>query len=265
MQREPRYRLYVDESGDHTFTLADDPNHRYLGLLGIWFDAGEPYRSFAQELSCLKSSIFDRHPDEPPVCLHRKDIVHRKGVFRRLSDPDLDERFCTGLVEVVERAHFHMACVVIDKAAHRTKTYRELFHPYHYCLAALLERYAGWLGMKREQGDVLAESRGRAEDQELLLAYESTLRQGTRFFSGERFRAALTSGKVKLKKKEHAIPGLELADLLAYPFKREMIAEREGEPVPQDFGARLMKAARPKMNCQFSTGRVPGYGKVWLD
>jgi hypothetical protein len=34
-----RFRLYIDESGDHTFTLADDDNHRYLGLLGVWFDA----------------------------------------------------------------------------------------------------------------------------------------------------------------------------------------------------------------------------------
>jgi len=125
MPSEKRHRLYIDESGDHTFQLADNDNQRYLGLLGLWFDTDAPYRAFAQ--------------------------------------------------------------------------------------------------------------------------------------------AVLTSREIKLKKKEHAIPGLELADLLVYPFKREMIAERRGEDLPEDFSATLLDAARPKMNCLLSTRRIAGYGKVWLD
>jgi hypothetical protein len=264
-EQERRYRLYVDESGDHTFTLADDPNHRYLGLLGLWFETGEPYRAFASEMSALKSSIFGWHPDDSPICLHRKDILGRKGVFSRLRGPEVNGRFCESLLKLVGDAEFHMTCVVIDKASHRTKTYRELFHPYHFCLAALLERYAGWLRLVRAKGDVMAESRGRSEDQELVAAFEATLQQGTRFHTAQRFQEVLTSGKIKLKKKEHAIPGLELADLLAYPFKREMVGERVGERVPDDFSSALLEAARPKMNCQADTGRVSGYGKVWLD
>jgi len=86
-----------------------------------------------------------------------------------------------------------------------------------------------------------------------------------RFHNPEQFQAVLTSGDIKLKKKEHAIAGLELADLLAYPFKREMIAERRGEDLPEDFSAALLDTARPKMNCQAFTRRVAGYGKVWLE
>lgn len=51
---EKRYRLYIDESGDHTFKLAESDNHRYLGLLGIWFDVEGSYRSFAQALASLR-------------------------------------------------------------------------------------------------------------------------------------------------------------------------------------------------------------------
>jgi hypothetical protein len=259
------YRLYIDESGDHTFQLAEHDNHRYLGLLGIWFDIEAPYKAFAQALSDLKRDIFDRHPDDPIICLHRKDLLGRKGVFRRLRNPDLNERFERELVRVVSEAPFCMTCVVIDKASHGTKTYRELFHPYHYCLAILLERYAGWLSRKGAVGDVMAESRGRREDEELRTAFEITLQKGTRFHGPQHFRSALTSEDIKLKKKEHAIAGLELADLLAYPFKREMIAERRGEDLPADFSATLLDAARRKMNCSLATGRISGYGKVWLD
>lgn len=265
MPQERRYRLYIDESGDHTFNRTESDNHRYLGLLGIWFDTEEPYRSFAQALVSLKADIFGSHPDDQPPCLHRKDIIERRKIFGRLREPELNQRFEEGLKRVVHEARFQLACVVIDKASHHTKTYRELFHPYHYCLAALLERYAGWLALAGAQGDVMAESRGRIEDQELTEAFEITQEKGTRFHSPDQFQQVLTSTKIKLKKKEHAIPGLELADLLAYPLKREMVAERRGEAPPTDFSSALLDIARPKLNCHVSSGRITGYGKVWLD
>lgn len=259
------YRLYIDESGDHTFNLVDQDHHRYLGLLGIWFNSDAPYIAFAQALSQLKKDIFGWHPDDSPICLHRKDIKERRGIFGRLKDPDLNRRFEAGLIRIVEEAHFRMTCVVIDKASHGAKTYRELFHPYHYCVAALLERFAGWLALSGSQGDVMAESRGAMEDKELQEAFEITLQKGTRFHAPERFQSVLTSRKIKLKKKEHAIPGLELADLLAYPFKREMVAETRAESPSTDFSSALLNAARPKINCHLYTGRVSSYGKVWLD
>lgn len=264
MNRGRRYRLYIDESGDHTFNLVASDPHRYLGLLGIWFDLDEPYKSFAEGLSRLKAEIFGWHPDDPPVCFHRKDMVGRKGRFGRLREPELNERLEAGLVKLVREARFCMTCVVIDKASCRTN-YRELFHPYHHCIAGLLERYAEWLALNGTEGDVMAESRGRNEDQELSQAFQIILREGTRVYSAHRFQQVLTSGEIKLKKKEHAIPGLELADLLAYPCKREMIAELRGEDLARDFSSVLLEAARPKMDCQAPTNRVSGFGKVWLD
>ncbi|MYE38150.1 MAG: hypothetical protein F4X82_01345 [Candidatus Spechtbacteria bacterium SB0662_bin_43] len=29
------YRLYVDESGDHNYSKKDDPENRYLSLIGV--------------------------------------------------------------------------------------------------------------------------------------------------------------------------------------------------------------------------------------
>ena len=34
---DERYRLYIDESGDHTWRQLDDPARRYLCLLGCFF------------------------------------------------------------------------------------------------------------------------------------------------------------------------------------------------------------------------------------
>jgi hypothetical protein len=257
VQGERTYRLYIDESGDHTLKLAEDDNHRFLGLVGIWFDADGPYKEFARALKDLKLEFFGGHPDDPPVCLHRKDIIQRRRVFGRLRDPELNDRFEAELLKVIEGAEFEMSCAVFDKRAHRMGACPER-NPYYHSMAALLERFAAWLQSAAARGDVMAESRGASEDRELLEVFESTLRT-------DGLQRALTSGKIKLKKKEHAIPGLELADLLAYPFKREMIAESRGLHPPVDFSARLLDAARAKMHRHSETGQIQGYGKIWLD
>lgn len=253
---ERHFRLYVDESGDHALRLADNDNHRYLGLLGLWFETGDPYRCFARELEDLKEEIFGPHPDDDLICLHRKDIVERRGVFGRLRDRDLNARFERGLIDLIERARFHLGCVVLDKLEQGDRLLRERSHPYHDCLAALLERYTCWLDSQGLKGDVMAESRGSKEDQQLQLEFRRTLENGTRFLPPEVFRGTLTSTKIKLKKKEHAVAGLQLADLLAYPFKREIVALRRGAEAPRDFSAAVLDAARAK----FLEG-----GAVWLE
>jgi len=102
----------------------------------------------------------------------------------------------------------------------------------------------------------MAESRGSKEDQQLLQEFRRTLESGTRFCTPEVFQRSLTSTKVKLKKKEHAVAGLQLADLLAYPFKREIVAHRRGAEAPKDFSAVVLNAARDKI--------LEG-GAVWLE
>jgi len=259
-----RYRLYCDESGDHTFQKIDVDNHRYLGLLGVWFEQETNYREFFKKLEELKASIFDRDPDDEPICLHRKDIIERKGVFGKLCNTERNRRFEDGLLALISEARYRMTCVVLDKNTHGTKTYRELYHPYHYCLAALLERYTGLLEITGHRGDVMAESRAKTEDRLLSEAFERTYSEGTRFHSAERFQKVLTSKELKFKKKEHNIAGLQLADLLAYPFRREMILELRGQPIPKDFSADLLDAARPKINRHLYDKTITGYGKVWL-
>jgi hypothetical protein len=88
---EERFRLYIDESGDHVFKHLDKPVHRYLCLLGVWFKNPD-YESFHRNLEQLKKELFDPHPDDP-VILHREDIVNRRGVFSRLRDTERAQRF----------------------------------------------------------------------------------------------------------------------------------------------------------------------------
>lgn len=260
-----RYRLYIDESGDHAYNLLDQASHRYLALLGVWFRQLDDYVAFAEDLERFKRDIFGPRPDKP-VILHRSDIINRKGPFGLLCKPDVEERFNAGLLGLLDRATFKMVCVVIDKQNHLNH-YCNPFHPYHYCLAAMLERYGGWLNYKNAVGDVIAESRGRVEDLQLKQAYRRVYESGTQstWFKPKHFQRALTSHDIKSQPKRFNIAGLQLADILAHPVKQACLVERNLIPDSGDvFGKQVYKAVEGKFNFNEWRGQVQGYGKVFL-
>ncbi len=258
-----RYRLYVDESGDHTYKRMNDPSHRYLALLGVWFRHHDQYVDFADDLETFKRRIFGPRPDEP-VTLHRSDIINRRGPFGVLCDEAVRAAFDRGLLGVIRRAQFRMVCVVIDKQDHQNR-YVMPFHPYHYCLAAMLDRYCGWLAWKNMVGDVMAESRGGSEDLQLKEAYRRVYESGTLMVRREVHQRALTSKDLKMQPKHANIAGLQLADVLAHPVKQAFLLQRERIDDPGEvFGKKLAREAWGKLNRNERTGRVKGYGLVWL-
>jgi Protein of unknown function (DUF3800) len=265
MTPSSRYRLFIDESGDHTFNLMERDEHRYLALVGVWFEMEQSYKSFEQGLVELKGEVFGWAPGQTPLPLHRYDLVQRRGAFGALRDEQRNRLFEARLLELVANADFQIACATIDKSSHASKTYRRLYHPYHYCLAVLLERYTGWLTRSNGLGDVLVESRGKTEDRELKSAFGATVQHGTRFRGPAQFQAVLTSKDVKLRKKSADIAGLQLADLLAYPLRREMIHTSRRSAPPADFSSRLLDAVEPKLHRHTASGRIERYGKTWLD
>lgn len=79
---EDRYRLYLDESGDHVYRGTSEIAHRYLCLLGCWF-RNPDYLRFHEALEDLKTRHLPHHPDEP-VALHRDDMITARKAFKNL-------------------------------------------------------------------------------------------------------------------------------------------------------------------------------------
>lgn len=257
------YRIYIDESGDHTYHSLDDPAKRYLGLTGCIIEA-EYYRTiFHPALEALKQKHFPHDPDEP-VILHRNEVINRKGAFWRLRDVNNLEAFNRDILRFFAEQKYVLITVVIDKKSHRERYAESAFHPYHYCLRALLERYCGLLNFHNFKGDVLAETRQAIEDSKLRAAYREVCDTGTFYRSSNFFRNVLTSNKLKLKPKTSNIAGLQLADLLAYPSKQEILVTKKRIAKFGSFSKQIRKVIQSKYNKQIYTGRVEGYGKVFL-
>ena len=261
-----RYRLYLDEAGDHGTSRsdADALGRRYLCLLGVMVRMGEPYTRLQGALEQVKRDHLPYDPDAPPI-LHREDILNGRGPFYVLQDPETRTAFDSAVIELVRGAPMTLFGVVIDKYTHGAKRYRMLTHAYHYCLTAMLERYCGLLGFVGGVGDVLAEARGKVEDRALEAEYRSIWENGTSFMARDRAQKVLTSRELKVKPKGLNVAGLQIADLLAHPVLRDVLLDRERvHDRGGAFADRIIGAVVGKYNHHRYDGRVRGYGRILL-
>ena len=259
------YRIYIDEVGNHDLVHADDPNQRFLGLTGVIIESGHTLRVLRPEMERIKAAFFQTDPDEP-VILHRKEMVNKRWPFRSLRDPDVESRFNATLLEALERWHYHAVTVVIDKLAHREQYTVWHYHPYHYCLKVLLERYVLFLHYGDHRGDVMVESRGGREDRKLRESYAQLYGQGTDYVSMSLWQDRITSKELKVKPKRANIAGLQLADLIAHPSRREILIEHGLWVDDREvFGDRICEIlCRSKYLRNRRTGQIEGYGKKLL-
>jgi hypothetical protein len=264
------FRLYIDESGDHHYhdysdSKYDEPSLRYLGLMGVVIEK-EIYQKAHGNLEALKQKHFVYDPDAP-IIFHRTDIIHKKGPFFVLKNPQKEIEFNNDLLNFLKALDLTLIVVVIDKKAYIERYKKSAFHPYHHALTAMLERYCGYLNFWNSRGDTLVEHRGKKEDGNLEKAYSYVFNNGTYYHPPSFFQRALTSKEVKVKDKNANISGLQIADLLAHPCKQNLLFE-EGRIEPLEledvFGRIICNAIKDKYNVQIYSQRVKGYGKVFL-
>lgn len=255
-----RYRLYFDESGVHSYREMDSLHQRYLALCGVIFE-DEEYRKFQDAWEKMKRDFFKGSDPDEPIILHRKEIMGRSGVFSVLEDDAKRAEFDAAFLEIVRATPFVGLVVVIDKAAHLDR-YRYPANPYHYCLVALVQRYCYWLGIRR--GDVMGESRGKVEDQQLKVAYEALYTAGDLYKRAEYYQRHLTSKEIKLKPKWKNVAGLQLADLLAHPAKQRCLIHHAVAGIREgNFGKQEADIFWQKLRKRFS-GATEGYGEVFI-
>ena len=257
------YRLYIDESGDHTCHDFESEAKQYLGLTGCVIESEYYRNAFHPQVEAIKQKHFVYDPDDP-VILHRKEIINRNSSFWPLRNPAIEVAFNDDLLAFLRTQRYTVISVVIDKKAQVERYGDAAYHPYHYCLAAILERYCGLLKYLGARGDVMAESRGKEEDRALKEAYLNVLNAGTLFRSPEFFKEVLTSKEIKLKPKIANIAGLQISDLIAYPCKDAILIDEGRITDAGTFGIKVCEELENKYNYRRDTGRVRGYGKIFI-
>lgn len=253
-----KYRLYIDESGTHSYSNSNNIKQRYLSLTGIIISSEDYESDICPKLLEIKK-VFTDDIDDLPI-LHREDIQNKEGVFSKLNDPSIQKQFDEKLLSLYENGNYTICTVVIDKKEHYSRYDQAAEHPYHYCLTVLLEKYVSYLKNKGK-GDVVAEARGGNEDLALKKVYKHFYNNGTAFKSKQSIQESLTSNEIKIKPKEKGIDGLQLADLLSLPTKLYVLFRyKRHENLSDNFTLEIIKKIRTKYYRSAYNGKIMGYG-----
>jgi len=259
-----KYRLYIDESGNLDMQHTEKPEHRFFCLTGVMIQLNEVRKKLVPYLEKIKQQHFPYDPDSPPV-LHRKELINKRYPFASLRDQEVERSFNAAILDLMEKINYTIVSVVIDKKEHRERYKTWQFHPYHYCLQILLERYVLFLESKNAMGDIMAESRGGREDIKLKESYSRLFKTGTDYISNKRFNAVLTSKELKVKPKTKNIAGLQLADLFAYPTKQDILFRNQLIPKPKgSFGNKITQIMEKSKYYRSSDGKIEGFGRKLL-
>lgn len=249
--------MYIDESGAHSYSLADAVSKRYLALVGVVIREDHNRDRLNPLLQNLKS-LLTQDPDER-ITLHRQEIANRQGSFSALIEPDLEKRWNEMLLKGIEDLEFVLFTVVLDKRSHKQK-YQKPMHPYHYCFSILLEYYVDYLLSHNGTGDVMVEGRGKEEDSQLIQEYKTAYNIGSASRDSADFQKVLTSRHLKVESKVLNIAGLELADLLVLASKLDVLAQNDIiEKVNSRFTKELVALLQAKYypRIQESEGKEP--------
>jgi hypothetical protein len=252
-----RYRIYIDETGNPDLKSSDNPNHRFLSLTGVIFDYLYVRDCLHPEMEELKRSFFNPHPDDP-VIFHRKEMVNSAHPFEILKDRVVKERFDIALLEKLKSWEYTVITVLLDKKEHNLLYKDWKNDPYHYCLSLLLERYLVFLEDNDRIGDVMVESRGGREDLRIKKEFESILKCGTEYIKADRFNQRFTSRKLKVKPKKANVAGLQVADLVAHPSRRQILKDLGVSFGQGIFGDRIIEVIKEKYFVR--EGEIKGHG-----
>lgn len=255
----PEARVFIDESGDHTYRAVADPQVRYLALTAVVVRKAHYDATIVPTLEALKRKHFKYDPDNP-VILHRSDIVKKRRWFGVLVDLARNAAWENDIVDFIQALDAQVFTVVIDKDEHRRRyPALPLFNPYEYSLAVLLNRVRGFLNIRGWRADVMAEGRGKVEDAQLATAYQRlrTVGRGA-YGSAAEYAATYPVADISVRRKDHNVAGLQIADLLAASQKLEIVAQNGGPLAapPSAFTNRFNAAAAHMINT---------YGQYLLD
>lgn len=258
-----KYRIYVDEVGNHDLKHVDNPNQRYLSLTGVIFKLDYIAQTVFPKLEALKAKFFRSHPDNPTV-LHRKELVNKKPPFEALRNPAVLDSFDTEFLSLLSDLDYAVITVVMDKKQHKEQYLMWHFDPYHYCLQIIVERFVLFLRSRDAVGDVMCESRGGKEDMRLKKSFRRICLEGTEFIPEHIFSTYLTSSQLKVKPKANNISGLQIADLLAYPSYKRILFQKGRIDNLGRYGEQIVNILESHKYYRGSSNQLWGYGKKWL-
>ena len=211
--------MYLDESGDWGYP-SFDKREPILCLCGCIIEDDYYSQEIIPAIKGLKRKIFRRD-----VVLHRYKIRRRREDFSVLKTQKDVDTFMQDFSRYVAGLDIKILISAINKIDYYT-TYGskrvDAYLPediYSIIFTFVIERYVLCLRDYGANGKIIAESRGKKEDQTIQYWYSLILHNGTQYIRDWQFRDVLPNA-IEFRKKEDNIEGLQLSDWIASPMSK---------------------------------------------
>ncbi len=206
--------VFLDEAGDHSLDPVDKDFPIFV-LVFVLCDQAEYTNVIVPAFTRFKVKYFGHDG----VILHSRDIRKAIGDFSMLQVPEKRAAFYLELSDLMMDAQFQLIAIAIRKQSHKDRYGKACRNPYELALEYGLERLKAFLDELNQKGiTLLAEARGKNEDDALRLAFLQLLKHGTyyRDFKSIEF-------ELKFVPKKANVLGHQFADLCAYPIARRVM------------------------------------------
>lgn len=211
-----RFIAFFDECGDHSLTKIN-PELPVFALCTVV--EREAYaRDIVPQIAAFKLRYFAHEG----INLHSRDIRKAEGPFSILQNGSVRARFLDDLSAMMGRLPFTLFTTVIHKHAHKARYGDGARNPYDVALEYSFERILHFMESHEEMAlPVIAEARGKNEDNELRASFHRLMTEGTYYNRAERFRKLICP--ISFRRKQDNIAGVQLADLCAHPVARKTL------------------------------------------
>jgi len=216
--------VYLDETGDHSLELVDKDFPLFAVVLLIC-EQSEYIQRITPTVYQLKMDYFGHEA----VVLHSRDIRKAQGDFGFLTDPLKRQPFYERINKLMSESEYKLIASVIRKQLHKERYGMWAENPYDLALKFALERLLPLLeGSGQDEVDIVAEARGKREDNELKLSFLRIVNYGTEYNPADRFKRI--QFRLHFKPKAMNIIGTQMADLAAYPIARHVLNPKRPNP-----------------------------------
>lgn len=206
--------VFIDEAGDHSL----DPVDKDFPVFVLVFVVCDQ-EDYTDVLLPSFTRFKVKHLGHDGVILHSRDIRKAVGDFAFLQIPTRRETFYAELNDLMTQAVFQLIAIAIRKQSHKERYGKACRNPYELALEFGMERLKSYLDeVGQKQVTLLAEARGKNEDDALRLAFLQLLKHGSYYHDFKSIDFDL-----KFVSKRANVLGHQIADLCAYPIARHVI------------------------------------------
>ena len=172
-----------------------------------------------EKITTLKKKYWG----DKTVILHSRDIRKCDKEFKILFDLDIKKKFYEDLDAILgeKDAYTSVSCSILKEPYIRQ--FGRFNNIYGQSLSFLIDRSIFFLDDVSNNADmhIMAEMRGKQQDQNLLNYYNKLRDTGTHWIKPERLQSHIR--KFDFLSKRQNVTGLQLADLIAYPITQYIL------------------------------------------